>query len=80
MAGKKLDDLLKRHLANTVALYQVKKRWLTWHASWFRKGGIKATWGSDLPPSWGHGGDCSPINPSLLYYFQIIFKWLKSLR
>ncbi len=46
----------------------------------FRKGGIKATWGSDLPPSWGHGGDCSPINPSLLYYFQIIFKWLKSLR
>lgn len=76
MAGKKL----KRHLANTVALYQVKKWWLTWHASWFRKGGIKATWGSDLPPSWGYGGDCSPINPSLLYYFQIIFKWLKSLR
>lgn len=33
----------------------------------------------DLAPSQGHQQHCSPINPSLLYYFQIIFKWVKSL-
>ena len=33
----------------------------------------------DLAPSRGHGQHCSSINPRLLYYFQIIFKWLKSL-
>lgn len=30
-------------------------------------------------PSHGHNLHCSTINPSLLYYFQIIFKWVKSL-
>lgn len=33
----------------------------------------------DLAPSQGHNQHCSTINPSLLYYFQIIFKWVKSL-
>lgn len=33
----------------------------------------------DLAPSQGHKQHCSTINPSLLYYFQIIFKWVKSL-
>lgn len=33
----------------------------------------------DLAPSQGHNQHCSTINPSLLYYFQIIFKWEKSL-
>lgn len=33
----------------------------------------------DLTPSQGHNKHCSTINPSLLYYFQIIFKWVKSL-
>lgn len=33
----------------------------------------------DLVPSQGHMQHCSTINPSLLYYFQIIFKWAKSL-
>lgn len=33
----------------------------------------------DLAPSQGHNLHCSPINPRLLYYFQIIFKWVKSL-
>lgn len=33
----------------------------------------------DLAPSQGHNQHCSTINPRLLYYFQIIFKWVKSL-
>lgn len=33
----------------------------------------------DLAPSQEHNQHCSTINPSLLYYFQIIFKWVKSL-
>lgn len=44
------------------------------------KGGHQSHPGSDSPPSRGHAHNCSPINPGLLYYFQIIFKWLKSLR
>lgn len=33
----------------------------------------------DLAPSHEHNRHCSSINPSLLYYFQIIFKWAKPL-
>lgn len=33
----------------------------------------------DLAPTQEHNWHCSTINPGLLYYFQIIFKWVKSL-
>lgn len=53
------------------------------HLGWAAKGrGLKVTSKrpeGDLVPSQGHNQHCSTINPSLLYYFQIIFKWVKSL-
>lgn len=66
-------------LVTFVVRYLCKGVHLCWTGKgWGPKGTSKRPEG-DLAPSQGHNLHCSTINPSLLYYFQIIFKWVKSL-
>lgn len=64
-----------------VSLYVISGKGI--HLCWTGKGwrlkGTSKRPEGDLAPSQGHNQHCSTINPSLLYYFQIIFKWVKSL-
>lgn len=57
----------------------LNRRCLWWAGNGWRLRGTSKRPGGDLAPSQGHNQHCSTINPSLLYYFQIIFKWVKSL-